>query len=118
MFLGRAAPLLLASAVWLAAPPARAAMIVQDYQAELQDPSQAPALDAYIQGLAEGFAWMNAEAPTGTSHPRFCLPGNEAPPASADIALLNSYIQAHGVAPSDFVGAALLLAFEDAYPCH
>lgn len=116
--MARAAALGVAGALWLAAPPARAAMIVQDYQAALQESSQAPVLDAYIQGLAEGFAWMNAEAPTGTSHPRFCLPGNQAPPASADIALLNSYIQAHAVAPSDFVGAALLLAFEDAYPCN
>jgi len=79
---------------------------------------------AWMDGLVTGLSWANTHALTRTKTPLFCPPSHHAMGADAAIEMFERFLprfmeQAKGVPREHiYVGAVLLYALRDAFPCN
>lgn len=90
------------------------------------DPSAQESLDArsdvttpvYVTGIYVGFTWANARLSQNRQPQLFCAPVHGALQYDQLMDIMSSFINSgHRAIAAQPVGAALLLALEDAYPC-
>jgi hypothetical protein len=98
--------------------PATANMTINTFEENMEH-GGAPAVAAkyYIIGIEDGLSWANAELSNRRGINLYCPPGGIALTPDQTIDIMRRFVRAHSGATSDPIGAILLLAFEELFPC-
>jgi hypothetical protein len=99
----------------IAASPVRAEISTQDALKDYDSGSKI--VITYIQGLRQGLEWANAGNRHINQRPLYCPPPKLALSLQQYVSVLKDYMSKHPQLNEEPVGASLLMAAQDAFPC-
>jgi hypothetical protein len=76
-----------------------------------------PQISLFLNGLLQGFEWANSFLHTANRPEIFCEPEKLALTVNQEVDILNRYIEENPTYSNYPVGAVLLQALRDAFPC-